>query len=153
MVTLLQSRRAKPVPHILPIHRPRHLQRDLQIPTLDRKIESGLLVLDKVERNLGIPLLLKVGDNALTDEVRVPDDLEDLIVVFAGERELEAVLGRVDGDGPRGSGSVEAVHDLALDAGEVDGLLEGLDDTVVTAGQLGPAVLRRGKLTLEEGRI
>jgi hypothetical protein len=33
------------------------------------------------------------------------------------------------------------VHDLALDAGEVDGLLEGLDDTVVTVGQLGPALL------------
>lgn len=80
-------------------------------------------------------LLLEVGDDALTDEVRRPDDVEDLVVIPADEGELEAVLGRVNRDRLRACVAVQAVNDLALDAGEVDGLVESLDDPVVAAWQ------------------
>jgi acylphosphatase len=69
--------------------------------------------------------------------------VEDLIVVLAHKGELEAVFGRVDGNGPRLGVAVEAVDHLALDASEVDGLLQSLDDAVV-------AVFWRGR---EEGRV
>ena len=82
------------------------------------------------------PFLLQVRDDALPEERRRADDVQHLLVVVLEERELEAVLSRVEGDGARAGGAVEAVGGLALDAGEVDGDVEGADDAVVAIGDL-----------------
>ena len=44
------------------------LKGHLDVSTLDCECEPGPLVLDKVKSNLGVPLLLKVGDDGLTAE-------------------------------------------------------------------------------------
>lgn len=132
MVTLLERSLAQPRPNIFPIHCPGHLKRNLQVTALNREIEPCLLVLHKVERNLGVALLLQVPDDTLTNQVGSSNDLEYLIVVLANERELESVLGWVDSNSARLGGSVETVHDLTLDASEVNGLVERLDDTIIT---------------------
>jgi hypothetical protein len=135
MVALLQCGCTKSGPHILPVDLSGHLGCHLQVAAFDGEIESGLRILDKVEGNLGVSLLLQVPDNALTDEIAAADDLKHLVVVLSDKGKFESVLGRVDGDGPRLGGSVQAVDNLPLDSGEVDGLLERLDDTIVTCRQ------------------
>jgi hypothetical protein len=45
------------------------------------------------------------------------------------------------------------VDNVALDSGEVDGLLEGLDNTVITGSQLGTVEVQGMELTPEEVRI
>lgn len=59
--------------------------------------------------------------------------MEDLVVVLAHQSELESVLGGVDRYRARLGVAIQTVHDLAFDASEVDGLLERLDDSVITA--------------------
>jgi hypothetical protein len=51
----------------------------------------------------------------------------------ADESKLESVFGRVDLDGLWLCRTVKAVDGLAFDAGQVDWLIESLDDTVVPA--------------------
>ena len=53
-------------------------------------------------------------------------------MVIAQKGELEAILGGVDGNGAWTSGTVEAVHSLALDTSEVDRVIERADNTMVT---------------------
>ena len=50
---------------------------------------------------LWVAFLLEVGDNTLTDKVGSPDDVQNLLVIPAHERQLEAVFGRVDRDDTR----------------------------------------------------
>lgn len=133
MVSRLESSTGKLVPDILPVDSLGHLQRDLQVPALDGEVESCLLVLDEMKSDLGVTLLLQVPDDALSDQVGCPNDLQDFVVVLSDEGQLEAVLCRVDRDSSGLGASVKAVDDVALDSGEVDGLLERLYDTVVAA--------------------
>lgn len=131
MVALFQRRSTQPVPHILSIHRPSHLRSNLQVAALDRQVESGLRILNKVQGNLGVPLLLQIANDALTDKVATSNDLKNLVVVLPDQGELESVFGRVDGDCFWLCGSVQAVYDLSLDSSQVDWLLERLDNPVV----------------------
>lgn len=89
-----------------------------------------------MECDLGISFLLEITDNTLSDKIGRSDDLEDLIVILPDESQLESVLGRIDSDGSGLGTSVKAVNDITLDSGEVNGLLEGLDNTVITIDQL-----------------
>ena len=148
MVPLLQSLLRQPIPTLRPVHSPRHLHRDFQIPTLDRQIEPRILILHKMERNLRESLLLEVGDDALAEQVRRPDEVQDLVVVVPDERVLEAVFGRVDGDGAGAGGAVEAVHGFAFDAGEVDGVVEGADYAVVAV----QVMIRQRALAIQKGK-
>ena len=50
----------------------------LNISTLQGETESGLLILDEVQGHLGVPLLLKVGDDGLTHQLRVSDHVQHL---------------------------------------------------------------------------
>lgn len=145
VVARLERRAGKLVPYILPVDRLSHLERDLQVSTLDSEVEARLLILDEMEGDLGVSLLLQVADNALSDEVGGTDDLQDLVVVLANEGELESVLGRVNGDGAGLGTSVKTVDNVALDPRKVDGLLERLDDTVVTAKSARCSILLRGR--------
>ena len=86
--------------------------------------------------DLGISFLLEITNDTLSDKVGRSDDLEDFVIVLSDESQLESVLGRIDSDGSRFGTSVKAVNDITLDSGQVDGLLEGLDNTVITIDQL-----------------
>ena len=85
-----------------------------------------------MQGDLRVSLLLQVADDALPDEITAPDDLQDLVVVLSHEGQLEAVLGRVDGDCSWLGSAVETMDHLALDASEVYRLIEGFDDAVIT---------------------
>ena len=56
-----------------------------------------------------------------------------LVILVVDESQLELVLGRVDAEDTRATLAVQAVHVVALDAGDVDGQVQGADDAVVTA--------------------
>jgi hypothetical protein len=131
VISLLQRLSSKPVPNILPVHRSSHLERDREVSTLDCQIESRVLVLHEMERNLGVPLFLQIPNDALPDQIGRSDNLQHLVVVLADERQLESILCRINRDGLRLGRAVEAVHDLALDASKVDRLIERLDDPIV----------------------
>lgn len=75
VVTRLESGSSKLVPNLLFVKSLGHLQRDLQVSTLNSQVESGLLILDEMESDLGISLLLEVTNNTLSDEVGSSDDL------------------------------------------------------------------------------
>ena len=83
MVALFQRCRAQSLPHILPVHGSSHLHSDGQVSALDSEVKSRLLVLHKVKGDLRISFLLQVANDALSHEVRGPDDLKDLVVVLA----------------------------------------------------------------------
>lgn len=85
-----------------------------------------------MESDLGIPFLLQVGDDALSDQVRVANDLQDLVVILLDQGQLEPILGGVDLNGARASSAVKTVYCGSLDAGKVDWLLQSLDNTVIT---------------------
>jgi hypothetical protein len=86
--------------------------------------------------DLGIPFLLEITNDTLSNEIGGSDNLEDFIVILPDEGQLESVLGRIDRDGSRFGTSVKAVDDITLDSSQVDGLLKGLDNTVITICQL-----------------
>lgn len=97
-----------------------------------------------MKRDLWVALLLQVADDALTNQITGPNDLQYLVVVLPDESQLEAILCWVNGDGPGTSGAVKTVNGLTLDAGEVDRLLESLDDAVVTIWESVLDVVERG---------
>ena len=84
-----------------------------------------------MQGNLGVPLLLQIANDALTDKVATSNDLKNLVVVLPDQGKLESVFGRVDGDCFWLCSSVQAVYDLSLDSSQVDWLLERLDNPVV----------------------
>lgn len=133
MVPLLQSLFAKTLPDILLFDHTSLLDSHRQITTFDSEIETGHGVLHEMQSDLGETLLLQVGDNALTDEVRGANDLKHFIIVFLDQRELESVLCRVDCDCPGLCLSIQTVDRGSLYSCQVNGLVESLDDTVITA--------------------
>jgi len=136
VVTRFQSGSSQLVPDILPIHRFSHFQRNSQVSTFNSQVESSLLILDEMKCDLGISFLLEVTNDTLSDKVGRSDDLKDFIIVLPDESQLESVLCRIDSDGSGLGTSVKAVNDITLDSGQVDGLLKGLDNTIITIDQL-----------------
>ncbi|KAI7242135.1 Coatomer, alpha subunit [Hortaea werneckii] len=108
-----------------------HLDGNIQIPAFQRKLEASLRILDELQGDLGVPLLLEIGDNALPYEGGGLDNVKHLVIVALDERQLEAVLGRVDGEELGLGGAVETVDCSALDTHEVDGVFESADDAIV----------------------
>ena len=136
MITRLESSSSKLVPDLLLVKSLGHLQRNLQVSTFNSQVESGLLILDEMKCDLGIPFLLEITNNTLTNKVGGSDNLEYFIVILSNEGELESILCWVDSDRSRLGTSVKTVDDVALDSGEVDGLFKGFDNTVITNRQL-----------------
>lgn len=83
MITRPESGTGKLVPYILPINGLGHLERDLEVSTFDSKVESRLLILNKVKCNLGVSLLLEVSDDTLSDEVGSSDNLQYFVIVLS----------------------------------------------------------------------
>lgn len=83
------------------------------------------------ETHLWEAFLLQVGNDALTDKIRSPDDMEDLVVVLPHQRQFETILRWIDWDRSRFRVTIEYMDNLSFDASQVDGLIECLDDSVV----------------------
>lgn len=80
---------------------------------------------------LGESLLLQVADDALSQKVRILDNVEHFFMVVLEERELEAIFSGVECNGPWPSRAIETVDGLALDTSKVDGVIEGAYNTVI----------------------
>lgn len=91
------------------------------------------------ETDLWETLLLKIGDNTLTNQVGSTNDMKDFIVVLPNKSELESIFCRIDWDRSRFRVSIKTMNDLPLDSGEVNGLIKSFDDTVISAK--GPVVV------------
>lgn len=98
-----------------------------------------------MQSNLRVALLRQISDDALADEVRRADDVQYFVVVLAQQGELEAVLGGIDRQGLCLGVTVEAVDVASLDASQVHGLLQSLDDAAVA--------LRQSVLDVIQGRV
>lgn len=88
----------------------------------------------RFKTHLRISFLLEVRNNALTNEVRVFDDLEHLIVIPLDQSHFKPVFGWVDVKHLRLCLPVKAVHIPTLDLGKVNSLIQRTDDSVVTGG-------------------
>jgi hypothetical protein len=96
-----------------------------------------------MKSNLGVSLLLKVSDDALTEQIRRPDDVQYLLIIVAEESEFEAILGRIKGDCFGASSAIKGVDGLALDASKVDWVIESADNGMITNGYLNRYSQRR----------
>jgi len=131
MISLLQRLFSQTFPDISFVQFFGHVQGDGQIAAFNGEIESSCGILNEVQCNFGISFLLEVSNDALSDQVRVSNDLQDFIVVLLDKGELEAVLRGIDLNGSRSGGPVQAVNGRPLDSSQVNRLLQRLDDSVV----------------------
>ncbi len=77
------------------------------------------------------PLLLQIGDNALAQQTRSTNEIQNFVIIVTDERKLESIFCGVNSDGTRPSRAVQTVHDLALDSSQVDWVVKGANDPVV----------------------
>jgi hypothetical protein len=76
-------------------------------------------------------LLLQISYDALAQQTRSANEIQDFVIVVADERKLKSILCGVNGDSTRTSGTVQTVHNLALDASQVDWVVKGANDPMV----------------------
>ena len=81
--------------------------------------------------HLGETLLLQISDNALAQQIRSANKIQDFVIVVTDERELKSIFCGVNGDGTRPSRTIQTMHNLALDASQVDRVVEGANDPVI----------------------
>jgi hypothetical protein len=74
---------------------------------------------------------LQIGDNALAQQTRGTDEIQDFVIVVTDESKLESIFCRVNGDGTRPSRAVQTVHNLPLDTSQVNWVVKGANDAVV----------------------
>lgn len=75
--------------------------------------------------------MLQVGDNALAQQTRSTNEIQDFVIIVTDERKLESIFCGINSDGTRPSRAVQTVHDLALDSSQVDWVVKGANDPVV----------------------
>lgn len=99
--------------------------------------------------------MLQVGDNALAQQARSTNEIQDFIIIVTDERKLESIFCWINGDGTRPSRAVQTVHDLALDSSQVHWVVKGANDPVVAVVVRVKRVLgtRDRKQTPEEDSI
>jgi hypothetical protein len=74
---------------------------------------------------------LQVGNNALAQQIRSSNEIQDFIIIVTDERKLESIFCGINSDGTRPSRAVQTVHDLALDSSQVDWVVKGANYPVV----------------------
>ena len=82
--------------------------------------------------NLWETFLLQVCNDALPDEIRRFDYVKHFLVVIAQQSELEPILCGVNVNRPRSCRPIQTVHSSALDASEIDWVVQGANDTSVS---------------------
>lgn len=83
--------------------------------------------------HLRVPLLLEVRNNALTDEVRILDDLKHLVIIPLDQSHFKSVFGGINVKHFRLCLPVKAVYVPTLDLGKVNCLIQRTNDSVVTS--------------------
>jgi hypothetical protein len=81
---------------------------------------------------LGEAFLLQISDDALAKQIRRANEIQDFVIVVTDERKLEPIFSGINGDGTRPSGTVQAMHSLALDTSQVHWVVEGTNNPVIT---------------------
>jgi len=128
-----QSLNTESAPQVGAIQLLSHLHSDFKVTTFKRKLEAGLGILNELQGDLRIALLLKIRDNALTNQAGGLDDLEHFVVVPLDQGKLETVFGGVDLQDLGFSVTVKAIDVASLNLDKVDGLVKGTDNTVIAA--------------------
>lgn len=75
---------------------------------------------------------LQICNDRLPNEIAVAHHVQHLVVAALQNGQLEAILGRVDGEHARPAVTIEAVDRAALDARNIDWQIERANDAVVT---------------------
>ena len=99
--------------------------------------------------------MLQVSDNALAQQIRSTNEIQDFVIIVTDERKLESIFCGINSDGARPSRAVQTVDDLALDSSQVDWVVKGANDPVVAVVTTVKRVsgIRDRKQTLEEDSI
>jgi len=98
---------------------------------------------------------LQVSDNALAQQIRSTNEIQDFVIIVTDERKLESIFCGINSDCTRPSRAVQTVYDLALDSSQVDWVVKGANDPVVAVVTTVKRVsgIRDRKQTLEEDSI
>ena len=115
----------------------------VDVSTFQSQAESRLFVFDEVQGDFGIALLLQVGDDTLSDQLRRSHHVEHFVVLAVDQRQLELEFGRVDVEDARPSFAIETEDAVALDLRDVDRHVERADDAVIAVDQRVLDVIRR----------
>jgi hypothetical protein len=75
--------------------------------------------------------LLQVTYNTLAQQIRSANEIQDFVIVVADECKLKSIFCGVNGDSTGPGGTIQTVHSLALDTGQVDRVVKGANDPVV----------------------
>ena len=75
--------------------------------------------------------MLQISYNALAQQIRSADKIQDFVIVVTDERKLKSIFCGVNGDGTRPSRTIQTVHNLALDASQVNRVVEGANDPMI----------------------
>lgn len=144
VIALTESSSAQFVPALFVIDHLSRFKSYSNVTTLKGKVETCAFVLNEVECDLRESLLLEVGDDGLPNQVGLTHHLEHVMVSLLNQCVLEQILGGVDGNHAILAFSVEA-HDLvAPDSGDVDGSVEGTNDTAVAVREAVLDVIKSG---------
>ena len=76
-------------------------------------------------------LLLQVRNDTLADEVRSFDNVKHLFIIVTEQGKLEAILGRIDGNCPRPSRAIQAMHSPGFNPGQIDRIVQSTNDASV----------------------
>mmetsp|Transcript_39917 Transcript_39917/g.93995 ORF Transcript_39917/g.93995 Transcript_39917/m.93995 type:complete len:253 (+) Transcript_39917:1433-2191(+) len=120
------------------------------VTILQCQVESGLLILDEVQRHLRIPLLLQVANHHIATYAAVCDPHLDIVELPLVKCQLEEVFCAVQPLLVNLLLSVHVVELLLVHPHDVDGVLQGVDDATVTIGQ---AVLHMAQRCIHEHAI
>jgi hypothetical protein len=75
--------------------------------------------------------LFQVGDNALAQQIRSTNEIQDFVIIVTDERKLKSIFCGINSNGTGPSRAVQTVHDLALDSSQVDWVVKSANDPVI----------------------
>jgi hypothetical protein len=93
---------------------------------------------------LGKALLLQISDDALAQQIRRANEIQDFVIIVTDERKLESIFCGVNGDSTRPGGTVQAVHSLALDTSQIHRVVKSANNPVITVVGKVSSISRNG---------
>lgn len=132
MISVCQGFGTQSVPELGSINFFGRLNSNVQVAALDGQFKARLRILNKLQSDFWIALLLEVGNDTLANQARRFDEMKHLIIVPLHQCTLKAEFGRIDVKDLRFGASVKTVNLSSLDLDQVNSLIKGADDTIVT---------------------
>jgi hypothetical protein len=112
-----------------------HLNGNVEVATLNSKIESSGGVLNELKSDLRVTLLLKIRNDRLADQARVSNNMKHLFIIALDECQLKSVFRGVNLKDTRLGGSVKAVNVTTLNLDQVDSLVKSSNNAVIAIKQ------------------